>query len=79
MDVSYVAKSTDYGYPNSLISWEKEIIALFKVEPYLILMVSGSSISTSHPGKSKNVNLDNNINGSPVSFWIDVCTNSNVK
>lgn len=42
-------------------------------------MVSGSSTSTSDPGKSKKHNLDNNTNGSLVSFCKELCNNSNVK
>lgn len=45
-----------------------EIIDLFRVEPCFILIVSGSSTNTSDPGKSKKHNLDNNTNGSFVSF-----------
>ena len=33
-------------------------MALFNVEPYFILIVSGSSIMISLPGKSKNVKLE---------------------
>lgn len=42
-------------------------------------MVSGSSTSTSDPGKSKKHNLDNNTSGSLVSFYNELCNNSNVK
>lgn len=43
------------------------MVTLFRVDPYLIRIVSGSSINTSDPGKSKNVILDNKIKGS--SIW----------
>lgn len=42
-------------------------------------MVSGSSINTSDPAKSKKHNLDNIINGSLVSFYNELCNNSKVK
>lgn len=49
------------------------------MDPYFILIVSGSSINTSDPGRSKKHILDNKINGSFVSFYSEVYNNSKQK
>jgi hypothetical protein len=52
---------------------------LLRVDPYFIRIVSGSSMRTSDPGKSKKHKRDNNNNGSLVSFYRELYNNSKVK
>lgn len=60
-----------------MIKDDKEIIDLFNVDPYLTLIVSGSSNNISEPGKSKKFILLINTTFSEVSNSL-VCNNSNV-